>query len=127
MELGDDGNEIVETVQNIFEIVTREFSAAAAGMQPGRWVGLDADGRARLAGESRAQMDRLKAIFDRVQCAIDSTACGDSTAAEVDAATAHVRASLAQRRAVNEKLRGLLQQATALAIATAQHTESLAR
>jgi isopropylmalate/homocitrate/citramalate synthase len=111
----EEANEIVETVQNIFDIVSREFNAAVPGMTAGQWIGLDADARARLALQSRKQVDRLKAVFDRVQCDIDAVECGEIPAAEIAAATSAVHAEVARRRATNDSLRALLRDAQALA------------
>lgn len=112
----EEADEIVGAVTSIFDVVTREFTAAAAGMEPGRWIGLDADGRARLALESHSQVDKLTAVFDRVQCAIDAVPHGERTAAELAAAEAAVRADVAARRATNDALAALVEDAARLAL-----------
>lgn len=122
----EEADEIVGAVTSIFDVVTREFTSAAAGMEPGRWIGLDADGRARLAIESRSQVDKLTALFDRVQCAIDAVPQGERTAAELAAAEAAIRADTAARRTTNDALAALVQDAARLAsVAEAVRSGSL--
>lgn len=112
----EEADEIVGAVTSIFDVVTREFTGAASGMEPGRWIGLDADGRARLAIESRSQVDKLTALFDSVQCAIDAVPQGERTAAELAAAEAAIRADTAERRATNDALAALVKDAARLAV-----------
>jgi hypothetical protein len=133
-EMEQEANDIVESVQNIFDTVTREFNAAleerkqqlakdeekraktGSSAAPRRldWVGLDADGRARLAIESRKQVDRLKDIFDRVQEKIDRTDCGEYTAQEVQQAHLAVQAEIERRKRINAKLEALTKEAAIL-------------
>ena len=110
---------IVDAVQARFELITREFTAAlpAAGSPAAArgWVGLDADGRARLSAASLAQAQRLARALDELQAGLmladdagGSGAASEALPAEVDAALAAATADVARRRAVNARLRALL-------------------
>jgi hypothetical protein len=52
----DAADDIMVAVQAIFELVQREFMAAAANMTDGRWVGLDPDARSRIARHARGEV-----------------------------------------------------------------------
>ena len=104
----DNVNDVADAVQLIFEVVTREFTAALPAMPAGRWVGLTADARARLSLDSHAQVQRLSRILDGMQASIDSVEAAEALPAELDAAIAAAHADAARRTELNARLRALL-------------------
>ena len=52
----EEADEIVTSVQGIFEQVQTEFVAAASTMEHGRWTGLDMDGRSRISRSCREEV-----------------------------------------------------------------------
>ena len=109
---------VVDATQALFELITREFTAAlpAAGTAAAvrGWVGLSADARARLSSASLSQAQRLARALDSLQAG--AAAAGDGAAgvasealsAEIDAALVAATEDLARRRAVNARLCALL-------------------
>jgi len=115
----DEASEIVEAVQVIFDVVSREFIAAAPSMEAGRWTGLDADARARLAQESHKQVERLALLFEAAQQRIDAVDRVGTTPRELEAAKATAGELLAQRRELNARLERLVAEARELDAASA--------
>lgn len=58
----DEADQIVECVQSIIEVYQVEFTSALAAMTPGKWTGVDADARARLARQTRESVSVSHAI-----------------------------------------------------------------
>ena len=62
----EEADEIVTSVQGIFEQVQTEFVAAASTMESGRWTGLDMDGRSRISKSCREEVGRSDAVLFRI-------------------------------------------------------------
>lgn len=108
---------VVDATQALFELITREFTAALPAESTAashEWVGLSADARARLSTVSLSQAQRLARALDVLQDTSASAggdaggAASDALPAEVNGSLAAASEDLARRRAVNERLRALL-------------------
>lgn len=117
----DEADDLVVAVQSILEHVQAEFGAAgdAADDGAGRWVGVDADARLRLARRIRDEVNRLAAVFGRVRATIDAVPGGRLTAAELDAALAAERAELMRLEATKASVDALLREFAAPPLAEA--------
>ena len=121
-------NGAIDAVQGIFELVTAEFTAAAAAIPAGGvWTGLSAEARGRLALGVAGPGARLGRLLDGLQAELDSVAGSETSAADMAAATAAATADAARQRAVNAALRALLDEAAAAAAAASAATAAARR
>ena len=110
---------VVDAVQAIFELITREFIAALpapGSLEASRgWVGLDPEARGRLAAASLVHAQRLARALDELQVTlVQAPGVSEVLPVELAAALAATRAEVARRRATNHRLRELLADLRAL-------------
>lgn len=108
-----EADDIMTAVQAVVEHVTAEFSAAAGAAgagagAPGRWAGVDADARLRLAQRIRDEVNRLGDVFERVRATVQAVPGGDVTPDALDAALEAERAELARLQAARAALQAVL-------------------
>lgn len=96
----------MSAVQAILEHVTAEFSAADTG--DGRWAGVDADSRLRLARRIRDEVNRLTEVFERVRSNILSVPGGDLTPDDLENALNLERRELQRLTATRASLEDML-------------------
>jgi uncharacterized small protein (DUF1192 family) len=101
-------DDILAAVQAIIEMAQADFVAAAAGMDAGRWHGLDADTRGRLSRKAREEVKRLTALFACIRAEIDATPGAALSPAELERRIAERRAELERLQATERALDAML-------------------
>lgn len=79
----DDAFVIVQHVQAILETVTAEFAAARATMTDGRWSGLDAEARKRVATRTREEVSQVQLAFERARVKLEGFKGKDASKQEL--------------------------------------------
>lgn len=109
----EDSFAIINHVQAILDVTTTEFTAAAAAATDGKWTGLGADARQRLAQKSREEVHALQAAFARVRARMDADKGQGMSAAELEAAIAAAEAEATRLEGVAERAAALASAGTA--------------